>query len=67
MVLVFAIIVALAVVSVATAVLCTYWAVDALLDSTVRRWRENREDDRIAAERALHKRPKRDLRRLPHP
>lgn len=66
MIVVLAILVALAIVSVGTAVLLTSWAVEWLLDGTVRRWREERELERIRAHALLHQRPRRDLRSLPH-
>ena len=66
MVIVLAILVALAVVSIGTAVLMTSWAVEWLLDSTVRHWREERELEMIRRQALLHRRPKQDLRRLPH-
>jgi len=66
MIVVFAILIALAVVSIGTAVLMTSWAVEWLLDSTVRRWREERELEAIRKHALMLKRPKRDLRQLPH-
>ena len=66
MVVVLAILVALAVVSIGTAVLMTSWAVEWILDSTVRRWREERELERIREHALSLRRPKQDLRQLPH-
>jgi len=66
MVIVLAILVALAVVSIGTAVLMTSWAVEWLLDSTVRHWREERELEQIRKHALSLKRPTRDLRQLPH-
>lgn len=66
MIVVFAILVALAVLSVGTAVLLVSYAVDCLLDGTVRRWRDERELERIRQHALLHRRPRRDLRHLPH-
>jgi len=66
MIVVLAILVALAIVSIGTAVLMTSWAIEWLLDSTVRRWREERELEAIRRQALLHRRPKQDLRRLPH-
>lgn len=66
MIVVFAILVALAVLSIGTAVLIVSYAVEWVLDGTVRKWRDERELERVRQRALLHRRPRRDLRHLPH-